>query len=356
MSNKQVQLSFSSRYLGPEIDMKASDFRRPVQFMYKPVPSRMPDMRTWLMDAWKPGGWWQCLPAEVWGKTYMFAEWEYLAARDASLWYITEDMVDLLLAATPGVPEETTPMELTLPTESPTGLVLLEKPWIGVSSDENGPLKVDAFMYGYTMLPSSAKTWADARLNPPEDRDTALLALTLSAYQWIDDTDVIARREGHRIPDGKGFFAPLGRSDWPVQTMLGERPWDDLPDDKWESFKEDRRVLATMFTLLTQDGLADVEHRRPDRQAIRRQERAGVPCGPASSVKIITLRRPPSERQEPSGEHRNYSHRFVVRPHWVRQPYGPNQSLRKLIMRGPFVKGPADAPLVLKEEVRVWKR
>lgn len=53
---------------------------------------------------------------------------------------------------------------------------------------------------------------------------------------------------------------------------------------------------------------------------------------------------------------REYSHRFIVRGFWRDQAYGPNHSLRRRQWIPPFVKGPADKPLICKETVRIWRR
>jgi len=43
--------------------------------------------------------------------------------------------------------------------------------------------------------------------------------------------------------------------------------------------------------------------------------------------------------------------RSLVRGHWKMQPHGPRNSLRKLIFREPFWRGPKDAPIVKREHV-----
>lgn len=50
------------------------------------------------------------------------------------------------------------------------------------------------------------------------------------------------------------------------------------------------------------------------------------------------------------------SHRFIVRGFWRNQAYGKNHELRRKQWIPPFVKGPADAPLIAKETVRIWRR
>jgi hypothetical protein len=47
----------------------------------------------------------------------------------------------------------------------------------------------------------------------------------------------------------------------------------------------------------------------------------------------------------PQDGHRRYHHRWVVPMHKVRQWY-PSQGVHKIIWHGPYIKGPANAPLL----------
>lgn len=77
-------------------------------------------------------------------------------------------------------------------------------------------------------------------------------------------------------------------------------------------------------------------------------------------VKMLVLRenlhRPGGSADDDERVRREYSHRFIVRGFWRDQAYGPNHSLRRRQWVPPFVKGPADKPLICKETVRIWKR
>ena len=77
-------------------------------------------------------------------------------------------------------------------------------------------------------------------------------------------------------------------------------------------------------------------------------------------VKMLVLRenlhRPGGSADDDERVRREYSHRFIVRGFWRDQAYGPNHSLRRRQWIPPFVKGPADKPLIRKETVRIWKR
>lgn len=77
-------------------------------------------------------------------------------------------------------------------------------------------------------------------------------------------------------------------------------------------------------------------------------------------VKMLVLRenlhRPGESADDDGRVRREYSHRFIVRGFWRDQAYGPNHSLRRRQWIPPFVKGPADKPLICKETVRIWRR
>lgn len=77
-------------------------------------------------------------------------------------------------------------------------------------------------------------------------------------------------------------------------------------------------------------------------------------------VKMLVLRenlhRPGESSDDDERVRREYSHRFIVRGFWRNQAYGPNHSLRRRQWIPPFVKGPADKPLICKETVRIWRR
>lgn len=48
--------------------------------------------------------------------------------------------------------------------------------------------------------------------------------------------------------------------------------------------------------------------------------------------------------------------RHLVRGHWTHQAYGPHHSQRRLQWIAPYIKGPADAPLIHTERVWIWRR
>lgn len=75
-------------------------------------------------------------------------------------------------------------------------------------------------------------------------------------------------------------------------------------------------------------------------------------------VKMLILRENlhrPGEKAEPSEKTREYTHRWIVRGFWREQPYGKGHALRRRQWIPPFVKGPADKPLIRKETVRILR-
>ncbi len=121
------------------------------------------------------------------------------------------------------------------------------------------------------------------------------------------------------------------------------------------SFIEDRRVLAALWTLVMQRGIAETTMAYSDRAAVRRTLRAGL-AKSDSEIRIVKLRKLDRtySGEGPPGGH--YSHRWVVSGHWRRQPCGPGRKDRRLTFIPPHVKGPEDKPLVVKEQVNAWVR
>jgi len=108
------------------------------------------------------------------------------------------------------------------------------------------------------------------------------------------------------------------------------------------------RMLVAAWLLMSQP-IAQREHPQIYRPAAKRAARAGL----LSDLTVVMLRQPktaPSD--EPAG--REYHRRWIVRGHWRRIPL-PEQPSRVTWVHG-YVKGPADAPLVMTDRVTVLAR
>lgn len=137
--------------------------------------------------------------------------------------------------------------------------------------------------------------------------------------------------------DGLGFKLPYDLTLLAFHPMaLGKLPPSDDSTREWWA------ALQTIWRLAAQIVPA-VE--RPERAARRNAKRAGL----VEHVHVVRLPRHQPPSGEPgSGAAINYSHRFVVRGHWRNQWY-PSIRAHRQVWISPYVKGPDDRPLVVKE-------
>lgn len=375
-------------------------------------PEALPDLRLWLRQQWEPGGPYSLTAARfldarapAFSKSIheqvrlrRISEWEHTMLGQAELWWVGEDMVDLLLASARGIPDDATLLDL--PKFPGSAFIVFAKPWLGVDADDpSRNVQVDALMLGGTMLPP-------LRSGAPAE---GLRALSVSSYRRVsfedgmyaaelsmalqtgafahaqqrpvrpdqlegehtnlvmdDEGDLVDMNVGPVPPQvGHGHTAaslhgetwmPLGRSDWPAEDAIGAAPWD-MDDNTRRSFVEDRKVVAAFFTLVHQEGIASRIVRKAERQAMRRTERAGVDRR-LSTVQVVTLRRLHRTESEPGddSQKRQYDHRWLVAGHWRWQPCGPGRLERRLTYVRPHVKGPEDKPLRTPTRVNAWVR
>lgn len=117
-----------------------------------------------------------------------------------------------------------------------------------------------------------------------------------------------------------------------------------------------RRLLKAVWALSAIPTIADTSHNKLGSAASSSNQSPAV--GAVSTVKIVMLRQaPPAEGDTIDPKTRKpYTHRFIVRGFYRNQAYGKNRSLRRRQWIPPFVKGPADKPLILKDTVHVWSR
>lgn len=305
-------------------------------------PKQVPDVRLALLSGWHPGGLFEAISARV-----GFQEpgaWERAALAAATLWWVSEEMVDVLVAAMPGVPDDVIADDLLEPADA--GFVVFERPLTAI--DREG-----------RRIAVSALLWAGVQLDPNDPTVLRGGEVVLGISSYVDGATARWIHGVHGDPDA---YSPpwgyLGRSDWPDGDPIVSEPYEGMSTDAATSAIEDRRMLAALWTFLTQEGVATTSEVAPDRSTTRRSERAGVDPGLAE-VKVVALRRHASEgTPPPEGERRasEYSHRWIVQGHWRNQPYGPGRTQRRLQWIAPYVKGPEDAPLQAPEVVRAWVR
>lgn len=158
------------------------------------------------------------------------------------------------------------------------------------------------------------------------------------------------------MPDGRSGMALVGYATSPVSPhppyallydiapfgtiLTGVNRHDDVT-----------RFLLCLWTMV-QQRIAVPAIVRPDRPAARRWVRA-VGTEPPQIIEI-TLRRPPDA--SPAGSSPvDWSHQWIVGGHW-RQHYMPASGTHRPTWIAPYVKGPDDKPLVVRDKVYAWKR
>jgi hypothetical protein len=300
---------------------------------------------------------------------------EVEALRAAQLYVVSPQMCDVVLAAAQTLTFDDLELvdEDDLP--SPTGMVVLPHPVLietigGNLSDERG------------------YTWrAPSRIVRPTRRGTEdVPAVRISAYNDVNgpvqpdsfrDMAARAAAEGTPLPpllldavrcqpfrfasspdqraafqdyiDRAARFGEVAQEQaaavgWDENRVVGEYSPGQVIKDVDNRFTE--RFLYAFWRLCEQR-IAEVRDPGVNHSARVRAERAGV----SPEVRVVDIRAAarPAGESPPTG--RDWQHRWVVRMHKVRQWY-PSEQRHRVLYRGPYVKGPADKPLLAGEVVR----
>ncbi len=156
-----------------------------------------------------------------------------------------------------------------------------------------------------------------------------------------------------RTPHGQALVFS-GGSEWELGHGLTDRSHDHTADDRDESVFEDRRLLLALWSLMESRGVVDVVEEPLDRATRRRMERSDMPL---DAVRVIYLRGSRAQTVKAHLEEvASYRHQWIVSGHWRSQPYGPNRALRRQVWISPYIKGPADAPLLTGPKVKALVR
>lgn len=352
------------------------------------VPNDVPELRDHLVEACRDGG-----PlaramtvtqltlddhGEVKGRniddlTRVLMNWERDTLSRGDLWWFGDEMLALAEATMSTIPDDHVLDLDDLP--SPQGVAVFARPHYGVDAQRTDPCRVDVLVWGPEMLqpdvvggrdrPVPALGLTSWRAIDPDDHDLDAPDLT-PIHDWLAadgslDHDHVAPTDG-RIARAMGgtVWVPLGRSDWPIGATVTDR-LSSTPESVYRSVVDDRRFLTALMLIATQPGVATVDEHRPPRAVARRSERKGR----SSRVRIVYLRRlpktdtPDHDDVDDDGvvsKGVDWSCRWVVRPHFRSQPYGPGRTLRRTILVGPYVKGPDDKPLRTPVEVKAVVR
>lgn len=256
---------------------------------------------------------------------------------EAELFYVAPDMTALAITAGADLPSFTFGPDV-LP--APTGLIVFDGP----------PL----LLY-----------------DEPTDRPDMPLAAYVVAIAW----GPLGPAPTVRFPGGTWFSAYTDRDlTLPHDDIPGRRVsppllydnefivHDNVDTDTVRAQVADRDTVARIipsvlsaFLMMREPFVADV-HVTADRPARRRLARDGHPHD--TTVRVVRLRhRAPTQRAESDddGTPRVWSHQWMVSGHWRRQWY-PSAGQHRPKYIHPYAKGPADAPMLVRDTVHVWDR
>lgn len=145
----------------------------------------------------------------------------------------------------------------------------------------------------------------------------------------------------------------IGSPDWSIEHVLGfsRKSVADLSE---KLVKTALRLSRMEYFAKNQETIVEPPTKSARKKAAREKSKP-------DTVVIATLRKPKKQPNEEliDSHGREYSHRWIVRGHNRKQLIGKRDSeelVYKTVWIAPYVKGPWEKPLVIKDKVNVWKR
>jgi hypothetical protein len=252
----------------------------------------------------------------------------YVSGDSMTLWEYARDHFE---------PEPVTRADLVVP----CGFALL--PWATAIPDVSGR---NVSYRALSWMPISGQhtfSWDD---NVPGQ------GVWLSMYSHIDDQD----ETWTNADDGEELRKHAARAGWRWSLMhstpivFGDRVWERFDGSDQNSSKLLFQHAQSLWRLMSQ--LVPVHTPLP-RQARRQAQRKLRP----TEVTVIHLRRHRPGGPEHEERSIEWDHRWLVRGHWRKQPYGPkdNPSYRQIWI-SPYVKGPENKPIKVTKRAFVFDR
>lgn len=173
-------------------------------------PADLPDLRLWLRDQWKPGAVFDGVVGRHARRhdtldVDWYSRWEHQTLGRADLWYVAADMVDLLAAAMPGVPDDVAFPDL--PRAGHAGLVILEKPLSGIDAETGErTIQLDGFTWGGASLPPIARPGSVE----------GIPCVSISSYRRLDFDDGLNQRDVLALATLLRPYTVTKREQWQV--------------------------------------------------------------------------------------------------------------------------------------------
>jgi hypothetical protein len=193
-----------------------------------------------------------------------------------------------------------------------------------------------------------------------------LMPLEMSAWAFGDEwkIGVPSQDQLHQVSEQIDALDPDG-PDEPFDAGLSviTDKLHEFDRTVWPQIAHLRRLVLAINRLMWQK-VAVVRDDRAQRPAVRRAERVKSYQAPDYGVvRTIHLRREydaldrlsAADRDEVLSDGPWWTHRWVVRGHWRNQWY-PTLHDHRQVFIAPYVKGPADRPLIVKDKLYVVDR
>jgi hypothetical protein len=258
------------------------------------------------------------------------------------LWWVSEDMSSLAWDAvlSESYPDDLSEKELP----SPNGIMWLD--------GGGGP--------GMLVLNPLDREFYDTGKIKPE-------LLSFDAVCWYTPSPEVARENNE--PVGKPVFFGLSASpdliretnQWEGQLSTAIIGSSTLADYRLVMHSPyEHSNLATLIVLtamrLSREEVIAQRQVETVRSGSKKNKKHTI-----DDVTIVSLRRRKYlSDEEREAEAREYSHRWIVRGHMRNQAVGPRNAEggqhHERVYIAPYIKGPEDKPLVLKDRVQVWRR
>jgi hypothetical protein len=253
------------------------------------------------------------------------------AFASAQLYWVSPEMVDLVVTAATSVPESVALLPELLP--DPTGVVFF-------AQSVKAPPAILGTHHNEVGFEIAMIHWyPQERISPRSGRSYSEVKIDI--YAHVKDI-------------GFGYLTGV---EWSWGDTLSVYR-NDVSTDQQDDFLRLRALFVrsltmAFFGLIASPGVTSTELETPDKYAIKRSAREGL--NDLSDTRVIYLRSSKGETGHALGT-TPYHHRWIVSGHWRSQPYGKDRAHRKPVWIAPHVKGPDGAPLLHGEKVRAVVR
>lgn len=281
----------------------------------------------------------------------------------AELFYVTEDMTRLALAAAETLPVHNLHPE-DIPTE--TGFVVFAEPIGAYHPEATADMPADAV----DVVTIVATSWGP--LDGVLEGDPGVWLTFWSASDPATEIPLVMKYQGMTRSEAETFYRRTrAKLTWDNEMVnrfgaAGIRIKEttrsgtvvhgedfDKAHVGWDQVKNTTvawgQVVRAAWLLMTQPGVTAVDEQPLPRTIRRRAEREGYNPNAVRVVRIRDRANTP-HREQPT--ERSYQVRWTVRGHWRNQWY-PSRDEHRPVWINPHIKGPQDAPLRTGDTVHV---